>query len=497
MKTLLVSFQNNTNTVGLKYLHSYLQKNDKDSTVLFLPHYNKNTNKEILRFIEKFNPQIIGISLMTPEFRAAKDFTLLIKKNISSVTFVWGGIHPSIATENCLKYTDYCIIGEAELSFLELINSYNNPELIKKVKNIAYKEGNKVIKNKVRSPIQNLDILYFPEFCPKKSYILAKGKIRKMNKSLFRRYTRYSGKAYDLVTTRGCPFSCTYCCNSFLSKLYPERKIRTRSVENCLEELEEAVKEFPDILYINILDDCFLSYDLEWLTKFSEGIKKRIKRDIICCTTPIHVNEAKIKVLKEAGLSWILVGLESGSERINYEVYKRFVSNDKFIETAKIIGKYNIAGRYDIILDNPYETEEDVIETINCLLKIPKPYQLELFSLWFFPGTELYERAKKDNINITNPLDKNYSVFKKTTLNRIIRFCPLYPAFFINFLVNNRKSFLGKSLVNLLYYPSLLLELFSYFRLILISLNYNIIKSFKMIFYFSKNAIWQLIFRQN
>ena len=434
---------------------------------------------------------------MSPEFFNAKEFSLFIKKNFPEIIIVWGGIHPTVAPEECMNYADYVFRGESEHAYLEFINAISKNEPLNDIANLVYKSSEGININELRPLNENLDTLPFPEHFPQNSLILHNGNIIKLNKSLFKKYTRYSGKFYSLTTTRGCPFSCAYCCNSAYSKLYGITKIRKRSVDNVIKEMKHAIKLFPKIVYINIQDDNFFSYDIKWMEAFTEAYKKEIKKNIACRTTPAHLDEEKISTLKKAGLSWIFMGLQSGSPRINKEIYKRFVTNEKFIEATKIVLKNNIAGYYDIILDNPYETEQDIIETINVILKIPKPFMLQLFSLCFYQGTEIHNRAIKEGLIIENPLKKDYVKYKPTYLNKVIRLSPLLPRRLIKLLVKKRKSQWAKILVDSIHLPSILiLEPLIWFKLILISFDYNIFKTVSMIFSFYKTGFNKMILRK-
>ena len=496
-KTLLVTFQNNTNTVGLKYIHSYLREKGVDSHILFVPKYDEKDVRPVEAFLGRFRPKIIGVSLMSPEFDSAKRFSLAVKKEFPETIIVWGGMHPSIDPEKCLDYADYVFRGESEQAYFEFADAISKNKPVSGIQNLAYKSSGTVMINKLRPLNENLDSLPFPEHFPEGSFILDKGKVVRLNKSLFRKYTRYSGKFYSLTTSRGCPFSCAYCCNSFFTKLYGKQAIRKRSVENVIGELKLAVRYFPDLVYLDIQDDNFFSYDLDWMKEFTDRFRKEIRKKFVCRTTPAHVSEEKISLLKKAGLSWVFMGLQSGSPRVNREIYKRYVTNEKFIEATEIVRKYDIAGYYDIILDNPYETEEDLVETINVILKIPKPFMLQLFSLCFYQGTELYDRALKENVLFENPVEKNYSKYRPTYLNRVIRLCPLLPKRFIESLVKNRESRFYKASLDFIYFPSILiLEPLAWLGLILKSFDYDVFATAKMILPSLKTGFNKMILRK-
>ena len=494
---LLMSFQNNTDTIGLKYIHSLLKKNNIGSQVLFVPNYTSNDFNSIADYIGSLNPIIIGISVMSCEFYLVKEFTGLIKKKFPSIIVLWGGIHTAIDTPTCVMCADYVFRGECELAFLEFIQAILNNNPVKNILNLAYAENGILHCNNLRPYNTQLDLLPAPEHYIKESYIVDNNTVTKMNDNLFKKYTRYSGKFYSLTTTRGCPFSCTYCCNSAYSKLYGISKVRTRTVNNVINEMRQAVKLFPNISYINIQDDNFLTYDVKWLKRFAIVCRKEIKKQIVCRSTPIHLTKEKIKILKHAGIAWIFMGLQSGSTRVNKEIYHRYVSNETFIHATKLVKEYNLAGYYDVILDNPYETEEDLIQTINVILQIPKPYMLQILSLCFYQGTELYDRAVSDKLKFEDPLSKNFMKYKPIYLNKIIRVCPLLSKTIIMWLVNNRTTLLAKLILKIIYLPCILIiEPWVWLKLILISFNYDVFKTANMILHFFKTGFKRMILRK-
>ena len=99
----------------------------------------------------------------------------------------------------------------------------------------------------------------------------------------------------------------------------------------------------------------------------------------------------------------IMMGLQSGSDRVNKEVYNRPITSETFLNAARLVKSLGVDAYYDIILDNPYETEEDVLKTLDVILRAPKPFQLQLFSLCLYQGTQLHERAKKDGLLFMDP----------------------------------------------------------------------------------------------
>ena len=130
-KVLLISFQEYIDTIGLKYLNSYLINKSIESSILYLPKYKSNNILSIKKFIGLYKPKIIGISLMSIEFYKAKEFSQKIKQLFPKIKMVWGGIHPSIDSKECLKYADHIFIGDSEETFYNFINNNLKDKIIR------------------------------------------------------------------------------------------------------------------------------------------------------------------------------------------------------------------------------------------------------------------------------------------------------------------------------------------------------------------------------
>lgn len=498
MKVLLIALQSNTDTIGLKYVLSYSRSIGMKAHILFLPAMRPADMPAIRQFVKDFNPEVIGISLMSESFDKARLISSEIKKECPRRIIVWGGIHPSIAPHACLKYADYVLVGEAEQSFSEFVHALAERQSPLPIQNLAFKQGDDVVLNPIRPLIQDLDPLPFPEHHPRDSFVLHRGRVVAMDKSLLKKYSRYSGRSYSLLCMRGCPFPCSYCCNSFLAKLYGSGLVRKRSIGNVIEELKWALSSYPDISYVLIHDDDFFAHDAEWLERFAERYKNEINRRLVCCGNPATITGDKILPLKSCGLSWICVGLQSGSPRVKRDIYRRFVSNKALLKSAQLAREYSIATLYDVILDNPFETEEDLLQTVRFILKLPKPFQFQLYSLTFYEGTELYRMALEKGIRIDNPCEKNYIRYRPIYLNKIVRLCPLLPRPVIKFLVNRRNCLPVKLCMGFLYPIAILfVEPLVWFRLILTSVDWNIGMALAMIKAFLKTGFQKLIMRES
>lgn len=500
MDALLCTTQRDLDTIGIKYLHYYLLAQGYDSGLLYLPEYDSrdsNKLKNIRRFIDKARPKLIGISLMSTEYNNVRHLTEYIKENFRSLPVIWGGIHPTIAPEMCLENADYVCIGEGERTLSELTGAIvkGRDEDIPGIKNLCYRRDGRIIKNDLHQLLDNLDGLPLCEQVARSGYIQHRGHIVPLSRDAFRKYARYSGTVYSIITSRGCPFSCTYCCNNVLSRLYHGNRTRRRSAANVISELRQAVADNPRIEYVNFQDDCFLSCTGEYLEDLCKAYKKEVRRPFIIRSVPVNINREKMEYLKSAGLGWISVGLQSGSDRVCGDIYhRRFLKKD-FLNAARLIKEYDVAAFYDVILDNPFEKDDDRIETISALIELPKPYYMQFFSLSLYLGTELYERALRECPEyIGNYLEKNYQSYKKTVLNDMTRIAAFGDASKMKGLIGlyreNPDSLRFRfSLFIMGLLSKILLEPLAYLRVIALSQGGSYFRAFKVLRFYFKEGL--------
>lgn len=482
MRIAIVSFQNNTDIIGAKYIHAYLKGKNHNSFLILQPHANQSTDDAICEFIQKHKIFIIGISLMSYEFYRASNFAKRLREKNTDVFIVFGGIHATIAPEECLSAADAAVRGEGEHVFLKLVGLLEDNKDFSELPGICTKKDGRILKNPMGILEKNLDSFPLPGHMPENMFVVHDKNVVQVDLNLFRRYSRYSGIFPSITTTRGCPFSCTYCCNSVYKKLYKTYLVRKRSVESVISECLEIRNQHYYVEAINIQDDCFLANDTGWIKEFSQQYCNQVKLPFFIRTTPKHLTKEKLLALKEAGLAWVFIGLQSGSDRVNKEIFKRGVSSQEFLEVANMVNEAGICAYYDIICDNPYETEQDSMETLNAALSIRKPFQFQLCSLTFYQGTELADKARQDNISYQNPKKKHQGVFSPSLHNKLVRMVPTYPPALIRFLSRHRKSKIIGIFINLCNLINItILEPLSFLRLLHLSFGSNTFKTIKIL----------------
>jgi radical SAM superfamily enzyme YgiQ (UPF0313 family) len=439
-------------SLAIRTLHSVLDKEGHDVTSIFLSEVSVTPTDEemekLLSLLKKIKPDIIGIRVLSNFFPIVSEISKKIKEKLNCL-IIWGGVHPTLNPEQSLEYADIVCIGEGEKAILELVSKLSKNEDISKIKNLWIKKDGKIIKNEIRPLIQDLDSLPFPDFSNKNKIYITFKKVY-VYKPDYDIYTH--SYIYPIMTSRGCPFSCTYCVNSCLRKIYAGKGkyVRRRSVENVIKELVNVKRKFKSIKFIVFNDDVF-TFDKEWIKEFCEKYKKYVNIPFYCYIHPKIIDEEVAKLLK--GVRWYgaVTGIQSGSERVRKNIFNRYESNEEIVNCAWLLHKYKISSSYDII-QNPFETDEDKRETLNLLLSLPKPFRVRIFNLLFYPNYEITKFAlqngkisKKDVIGQTKEIiwqSRHY--YHKKSKESMFWFC-LYsmlgrryiPNFFINWFSHN------------------------------------------------------------
>jgi radical SAM superfamily enzyme YgiQ (UPF0313 family) len=504
MKVLLLSCQENADILGVKYLHAHLAGTGHDSTILLVPGRGRRTMHSALDFTGSLGPDVIGFSAMTYELDAVRQLATACRERFPRVPIIMGGVHATSDPRSCLSFADIVVRGEGEESLADVLDRLAGgvgpdsvPDAVASVPGIAYLRDADLVCTTVRQPLLRLDALPAPRHRPERMHVVHNGTVRTIrDPSTFRRYSRYQGTFLSVLSSRGCPFSCNYCSNSVYRTLYGAMPMRSRSARNVIEEIEREIAEFPDILYVNFADDCFLMHPPEWLEEFSASYRERVKIPFIVRTTPKHVTREKLTLLRQAGLRWVFMGLQTGSDRVNREVYGRNVTAREFLGASGIVTDLGLSPWYDVILDNPYETEEDGMRTMDVLLRTPRPFQLDLFSLDFFPGTVLRSRALRDGLPLPAPGTKSYTRPEPTMLNRYVRMTATLPPRVVRGLLAVRATRAGRLLSMLFYAATLAGEPFVYLRLVFRSNDHRFLRSLRVVAAFAGTAVRKLYLRR-
>lgn len=447
MEIILLSIENSPSLI-YPVMQEIILNARHDCKCIHIP-LEKKENEEIKKIAEDImhlfpNMDLLGVSCMTNDYPEAVKIIREIKK-IKNIATILGGIHPTVNPYECIKEADYVCVGEGEEALLELIKRLESNKRTDNIKNIWTKRGGEIIKNPVRPITPELD-----KFPPAKlrldlNYMYYQNKILKLSENRFLIYKYYS-KYYYVMTSRGCPYRCKYCLNGALIKIHPDfKRIRRRSNEHVIEELKHIKNIMNRGIVIGFVDDDFCAQETENLRKFCESYKKEINFPFFCASTPTSMNAEKLELLINAGMIRLEIGIQSISDEVNHNIFGRFSNKKQILSLVKVLEKYNkkIQICYDFILDNPWENDKTRIETLDFILSLKKPFTASLFSLTTYPGTELYERAKKEGVIKSDKevIEKNHMIIQNSSINTLLVLYTKYnfPKSLIKVLTKNRN----------------------------------------------------------
>ena len=386
-------------SLGVRSLHAVLtQAGYPTDLIFFRDHLNSERPlpseaeyRLLLQTLEERQPRLVGLSLRSFGFKIAARITKEVKERLAALV-VWGGVHPTLAPEDCAAVADAVCVGEGEGAMLELAEALRDGRDFSGIRNLWSRQGDQIIRNPLRPLQQDLDALPFPVLGDEGKFLIEDDQLLRCDPYLGPPNTG----EYYLSASRGCPYRCDYCCNSAFHRIYQGAGpyVRKRSPEHVLLELERAKRELK-LHYVGFMDEVF-SLDKSWTLAICQGYRDRIGLPFKCEVHPQTLDEELVAGMKAAGLTYAVVGVQSGSERTRRELYHRMMSNAEILEAARLLHHYQVIPYFDFILDNPYETAQDLAESLDLVCRLPRPYNLEILSLTFFPSTEITRRALAD-----------------------------------------------------------------------------------------------------
>lgn len=433
LKITLISPYENIAANGLRIISAYLKNYGHKVELIFLQApklkfsgtYSSEVADDVINLCKASD--LIGFSLMSNYFVRVRDLTRRIKSKLD-IPVIWGGIHPTVKPEECLEFADMVCIGEGEDAMLELAQKLQ-PSGTVALKNIWFKKNSKIIKNELLPLEEDLDKYPFQDYDITTHYLLRGGRVVKMNEQLLGEAMPHNSDRgvaaveYYVMGIRNCPHSCTYCCNNALRRLYSVNKqnrfVRFRTPRNIIDEIESVKNRFPFIKQVLITDDTFFIRGIEEIREFCLYYKEKIGLPFRCYVSPLTITEDKLQLLIDAGLFRISMGVQSYSEQTLTNIYKRPTPRKAILEGLRIINKYKTKlpkPVYHIMVDNPYETKEAKKQNIAFIASLPEGSKVSLFSLVFFPGTELYKMAVRDGIikdEISDIYGKSWNEYSK------------------------------------------------------------------------------------
>jgi radical SAM superfamily enzyme YgiQ (UPF0313 family) len=350
----------------------------------------------LVNLLEDLSPDVIGFSLTSMYRRTAAMLTARVRERLPGIPIIWGGIGPTVEPEECIRDADMICLGEGEETVVQLLECLAAGGDPSSIQNLWVRRGSEVRKNPPRPLQQDLDLYPFPDMEPDDKYAISRNTLNRRDPSI----SNY-GDVYDIMTARGCPYHCSFCCEEILQNLYHgQRFLRRRSPENVLEELRRAKKRWNP-WRVNFWDEIFVLEE-KWLREFTSRYAEQIGIPYWCYVHPNTCRESMLRLLKESGVLEVRMGVQSGSERVNRDVFNRPTQNEDIVRACERVRKMEIPYSIDLISDNPFETEEDRRETLELLLRLPQPMIIgsdTVGLLSFYPNYPITKRLEEEGVD--------------------------------------------------------------------------------------------------
>lgn len=407
--------------IGLGYVVSSMKQKGFNVFCLNLCHYEESIEKLLFECIKNKEIDVLCTGAMSCYWNEV-DEVLIAAKRIKPelVTVVGGAIitaDPRFALEN--MQIDFGVIGEGEDTMVEFAGALCKGSDIGRIKGLAFfDKDNKFIITSPRQPIANLDLLPFPDYegLEFDKWVSAEYLVQPLaGVSYFDISDK--NRICDLITSRGCPFSCTFCYHPL------GLKYRQRSMDNVLLEIDYLVKKF-NINIFNLLDELF-SLDEERIYDFIKRIKKYNIRWAAQWRAG-NVNKSILKALKDSAILQIGIGVESMSDKILRSM-KKGTTKAQVEQAYELALNEGVRAVGNIILGDPEETEQTIKESIDWWLQHPE-HEIALGFVLAVPDSPIYRDALSRNlikdklqfikhkfpvINLTKLSDKKFNKIKE------------------------------------------------------------------------------------
>ncbi len=361
-------------SLGIMYIASYLEQTVNVRVNILDMNAEKTSQSKLRSYITQKRPELIGIQTTSYTYIDALFIAKLIKQVDPAIKVVLGGVQPTMFPVETLMQAnvDFIIAGEAELSFAELVKLLDSPDQWDNIEGLGYKLKNDEPRiSKKRGYIKDLDTLPFPA-----RYLT---KYKKYYSVLAEKKPITS-----IISSRGCPFRCTFCDRPRLDPIYRPRKIGSVIAElnQCV---EMGIREF------SFYDNTFTVDRKRTMLLCKEIIKNKLDINFDIKTRTDCVDKSILSKLSKTGCKRIYYGIESSNQENLNTVNKNnnMHSIKKAIKLTKQAG-INILAYYMIGL--PGETRKNIFETIKFAKELNTDYAL--FSIFTpLPSTQVYEEA--------------------------------------------------------------------------------------------------------
>ena len=350
--------------------------------------------------LEKIQPDIIGISTRCVYHKNIFDLTAQMRRVEKAVTLA-GGHDASFIPEKFVDHVDYVCVGEGERVMCDIADAVDRGTSLDGICNLVFKKNGSVVHNPSLLPDDNEDHFFREDFHLIPHYLIENNQILSVD-YLFRNLSfPNNSKEYYTMLGRGCIGRCTFCSAGQFQRLHQDsgsvlKARRMRPIENVVREILHAKEAGFEKVYF--LDSFFVakkSYLMQFLSKYREACGLPFFAQLH--PEQIIANPDILDAAIKAGMNETVVGIQSGSHRVNKEIFNRHTKPETILKFAEMcVAHGNMKVDYHIITHNPFEDDDDFKETIELIRKLPKKgTQLVLRPLYSFDNTNIHRMIRE------------------------------------------------------------------------------------------------------
>jgi len=340
-------------------------------------------NDKVESFIEQKQYDIFALSGMSGQYRDMKWMISLSKRYHPEAKVIVGGVGFSSMPQLIMDKTecDVGVIREGEHTIIDLLDAISVGRSLSEVKSIWYRDTGMVTANPHRERIRDLDTIPFPKW-----------DLFDMEKYINQEYTasRWKMRGMCMVTSRGCPYQCTFCFRDF------GRETFRRSTDNIIAEIKELIRRY-DVNYISFLDELFNSTDKHVSDFCDRLLDERIKIKWDCRGRANLADKTLLNKMKMAGCEYMGFGVESANEDMLRNMRKKITIQEMrvAIDHAK---QFHIRVGCSFIMGIVGETRKTISESVNFIKDNNLHKSYGFFYATPFPGTALYNTAREKGL---------------------------------------------------------------------------------------------------
>lgn len=410
MKILFIVYEEPANPVsyplGVGLLSAVLKARGHDVSGLYVrENLDDAALDAIVARVRAVAPALVAFSCTSPAFPFIRQIAGRLRRQ-TGVATICGGPHPTLYPEETLRTPgiDYVCVGEGEVSFPAFVEALENGADCSSLAGIWHLDDrNAVVANRLPPLVQDLDALPWIDYD-----VFGQEFLRTLTRDGWLRH----------LTSRGCPYSCSYCHTPMFRKVYsegigvPERSlgyIRFRSCDSIIEELSTLVERY-DLRVFNFMDDLFCmkrARVLEFCRKFKERLPRHVGYSIQ--THLQHLDEEVVDALRESRCVRVVVGVESGSPRM-LKLFNRNVEPDAMRRALSLLRQASFPlGTWTLnMLGNPGETLDEMLETLalnaQCLME-----RMKINIMAPYPKSALYDFCVEQDLFSQDPDDVRFA----------------------------------------------------------------------------------------